>query len=305
MDLRFSLSESRLIEDFLDDLRFRRRLSENTVKAYRSDLRFFQAFLYDSARASLLHCSRDHVLSFLIHSAEKGESTRTRLRRLSSLRGFFAFLLHTGRRDSTPFAALRASSPSLTLPDVLSKSQIQLLLKTGRKGSKVQRRTGILLELMYAAGLRVSEAVKLKLENVRFDDSVIVVPEGKGGRGRICPIPPATLSRLKLYLDEVRPLILSGGYSPFLFPARTGRPLSRQSAWRDIKSLGRAAGLEIDLHPHLLRHTFATHLLENGCDLRTVQLLLGHSDISTTEIYTHVIEERKRRVFLQSHPRAS
>jgi integrase/recombinase XerD len=178
------------------------------------------------------------------------------------------------------------------------------LLVTGRVGGKARRRAGMLLEVIYATGLRVSEALQVKLQHLMLNDGALLVEGGKGGKSRIVLVPPRTCERVERYLEEVRPLILSGVRSPYLFPTRSGKAQSRQGAWRDLKELGRSAGIGRPLYPHLLRHTCATHLLESGCDLRTVQILLGHADISTTEIYTHVLEERKRQVFQAAHPRA-
>jgi integrase/recombinase XerD len=162
----------------------------------------------------------------------------------------------------------------------------------------------MLLELMYATGLRISEAVELRLEHVLPKESIIMVEKGKGGKGRIVVIPGTTKKHLDQYIDSVRPLILGEEASRWLFPTRSGKNIKRQAAWRDLKALGKRAGIETGIHPHLLRHTCATHLLENGCDLMTVQALLGHADISTTEIYTHILEERKRSVFKKAHPRS-
>jgi integrase/recombinase XerD len=162
----------------------------------------------------------------------------------------------------------------------------------------------MLLELVYATGLRISEALGIRLEHLILDDGFILVEKGTGSKARQVVVAPATIERINYYLAEIRPLLLEGGYSPFLFPTRSGRPLSRQMAWKDLRDLGRAAGISPTLHPHLLRHTCATHLLEGGCDLRTVQILLGHAEISTTEIYTHVVEEHKRKVFMRAHPRS-
>lgn len=298
------ISDGHLIRDFLDDAAYRRRLSRATIEAYESDLKALSQFCYAERQKSLSHCDSTDIVLFLAAALKSGEAPRTRARRIASFRSFFAFLRQTGRINDNPIANIRASSISGMLPEVLSTSDMESLLETGRKGSKIQRRTGMLLELIYASGLRISEALALRIEHIRFDEGIVFIESGKGSKSRLALVPPATLERLKHYLSEIRPLILEGNVSTFLFPTRSGKALSRQMAWRDLKLLAKAAGISAKLHPHVLRHTCATHLLENGCDLRTVQLLLGHADISTTEIYTHVVEEQKRKVFHQAHPRA-
>jgi integrase/recombinase XerD len=304
--LQSSLTDGRILEDFLDDLAYRRRASPRTVDAYRRDLRLFLDFLADNRGTSLFACCRDDIVDFIRIRYEAGESSRTIARRISSVRSFFAFMKQEGRIEESPASGLKSFTPARTLPKLLSTAEMEKLLETGTTGDTSQRRAGMLLELMYATGLRVSEAVGLRVEHLRLDDddAAVIVMEGKGGKPRLSPIPRGTKNRLKEYLSEIRPVILKDGCSQYVFATRTGRRLSRQAAWRDLRDLGVRAGIETKLHPHLLRHTFATHLLERGCDLRTVQMLLNHSDISTTEIYTHVQEERKREVFSKAHPRA-
>jgi len=296
--------DGRLAEDYLSDLAFRRRVSPKTVDSYRSDLKKFLGFLSSRQRIGVIQCERKDILAFIVTCEREGDSTSTRARRMSSLRGFFGFLKDKGRIDEVPVAGLKNAKVPDVLPKVLRRDEMEKLLRTGRSGEKIERRAGMLLELMYATGLRISEAVELRLEHVLLNEGIILVEKGKGGKGRIAVIPGTTGKRLQEYIDEVRPLILGGQASRWLFPTRSGQNIRRQSAWRDLKALGKKAGIETEIHPHLLRHTCATHLLENGCDLMTVQALLGHADISTTEIYTHILEERKRSVFKKAHPRS-
>ncbi len=299
-----AISDGRLVEDFLADLAYRRRAAKSTVSAYRRDLRRFCDFLGECARASIVRCNSDDVADFLAQCGQEGESTRTRARRLSSIRGFFRYLKQVGRIDEAPTATMKGRMVPVRLPKVLSESDMEKVLEAGRSGGKARRRAGMLVELMYATGLRVSEALSLKMAHLGLDEGAIHVESGKGGKGRKVPVPESTVEKLRLYVDEVRPLIAADWSTPYVFPTRTGGPLSRQAAWRDLKDLGKAAGVSTELYPHVFRHTCATHLLEGGCDLRTVQLLLGHADISTTEIYTHVLEGRKREVFQDAHPRS-
>ncbi len=298
------IADGRLVEEFLSDLAYRRRAASLTVDSYRQDLKRFTGFLAEQRRTSVLHCRREDILAFLVECRGKGESARTRSRRLSCLRGFFSFLKSRGRITEAPTSGLRGSRIPEVLPHVLSREEIERLLRAGRSGSKVQRRNGMILELMYATGMRVSEAVKLKTEHILLDEDAIIVESGKGRKGRIVLIPPATRRHLEEYTRRVRPLITQVGHSRWVFPTRSDRAVDRQSVWKGFRELGRQAGIASEIHPHLLRHTCATHLLENGCDLMTVQALLGHADISTTQIYTHILEDRKRRVFNAAHPRA-
>jgi integrase/recombinase XerD len=299
-----AISDGRLVADFLDDLAYRRRASRSTVDAYGADLRRFSGFLHSDRKSSVCKCSRDDIVAFIASCAASGQCAATRSRCLAALRSLFTYLKQIGRIQESPAQGLKGASIPKHLPEVLSNEDMEKLLEAGRKGGKVQRRAGMLVELIYATGLRVSEALNLKITHVLFDEGKILVESGKGAKGRVVFLPESTSGRLRHYLSEIRPVIMPDGYSAYVFPTRSGGPLSRQMAWKDLRDLGRAAGVKTRLHPHLLRHTCATHLLENGCDLRTVQELLGHADISTTEIYTHVLEERKRRVFRKAHPRA-
>ena len=304
--LNRSISDRRIVRDFLDDLQFRKRASIETVDSYGRDISLLMDFIESEGIGGIELCESSKIEDFIRRCRDNGESRRTILRRVSGIRTFFDYLQQTGRIAQSPVAGIRLSSPPKSLPKVIPEEQMKKLLEMGKHGGKYQRRTGMLIELMYATGARISEAVSLRLENLLLDTDTpaILIREGKGGKPRISPLTKQTAENLSEYLDEVRPLILEGVPSPWVFPTRTGKPVARQTAWADIKQLGKLAGLAEKLHPHVLRHTCATHLLENGCDLRTVQLLLNHSDISSTEIYTHVLEERKRSVFQTAHPRA-
>jgi integrase/recombinase XerD len=304
LDLHETLSDGRLVQDFLDDLAYRCRASHKTVQAYRSDLRVFSDFVHENRSITVTGCARDDIVAFLVDCRQSGDGARTRSRRLSCLRSFFSYLKHEGRVDDSPVIGLRGASIPAILPKVLSKQDIQALLDISRSGDKVQRRVGMLLELIYATGLRVSEAINLRMEHVLLKDGLVLVQSGKGSKGRAVVLPRSVAEHLEEFIAGPRAMILASANSAYLFPTRSGKPLSRQMAWKGLKELGKAAGIGTELYPHLLRHTCATHLLENGCDLRTVQILLGHADLSTTEIYTHVLEERKRKVFLKAHPRA-
>jgi len=298
------ISEGRLIEEYLSDLAYRRRLSLATVKAYKSDIMLFAEFIEVERKSSLSKCSRDDILAFMVESEKAGKSKSTRARSLSSLKGFYSFLKTKGRVTVSPVEGLKGSVRRGKLPNVLTKDEMKILLECCRHGDKYQCRNGMIIELMYATGMRVSEAVGLRLENLALEDGVIRVEHGKGGKGRLVVIPPSVVEGLRKYIDSVRALILDGENSRWVFPTGSGNPVSRVAVWQGLGRQGKKAGIEKKLHPHMLRHSCATHLLENGCDLLTVQELLGHSDISTTEIYTHILEERKRKVFKDAHPRS-
>ncbi len=299
-----AIADGRLLEEFFDDLTYRKRVSPRTVESYKLDLKRFTAFLAEECRTGVTRCTRDDILAFLVDCESRGNSPRTRSRRLSTLKSFFTFLKRRGRIDKIPTSGLKGARIPGALPEILTGEEMEKLLSEGRSGDKYRRRTGIIVELMYSTGLRVSETIKLKMEHLLAEENIIRIESGKGGKGRLVIVPDVTLGHLEEYIEDVHSLILEGGYSSWLFPSRSGKAISRQAVWRNIKLLGKEAGIGTNLHPHVLRHTCATHLIENGCDLVTVQLLLGHADISTTEIYTHIVEGRKRKVFRTAHPRA-
>ncbi len=299
-----AISDGRLVNDFLQDCEYRKRSSRNTVDAYQADLKKFTEFIAVDRDKSILKCQRVDILAFMVKIELDGEKAGTRSRRLSCLRRFFGYLKEKGRLDELPTAGLKSLKIPKLLPRVLTRDEMWKLLDEGQRGDKFKHRTGMMLEVMYATGMRVSETVNLRLEHVLLDEGVILIEKGKGSKGRMVIIPDKTVGNLREYLDEIRPLILESVYSPWVFTSKKGNPLNREYVWTLLRKLGEDAGIETPLKPHLLRHTCATHLLENGCDLLTVQNLLGHANISTTEIYTHILEERKRKVFNVAHPRA-
>jgi len=298
------ISEGRLIEEYLSDLTYRRRLSARTVRSYKTDIISFAEFIEFERKSSLTRCSREDVLAYLVEIEMAGKVNSTRARLLSALRGFYSYLKQKGRVVVSPVEGFKGSASHGKLPEVLTREEMDSLLDECRKGDKYRRRDGMIIELMYATGMRVSEAVKVRLEHVSLEENVIHVEKGKGGKGRLVIMSDGVAQRLRDYLDSARILILNGAHSRWVFPTGKGRPVSREVVWGDLKKLGKDAGIEKNLYPHVLRHTCATHLLENGCDLLTVQALLGHADLSTTEIYTHVLEERKREMFKKAHPRS-
>ena len=236
-------------------------------------------------------------------TCQDGLKARSTARYLSSLRMFFRFLTQEGKIKSDPTSNIDSPKIWKLLPEVLSVEEVELLLKQPEKDTDGGLRDSAILELLYAAGLRVSELVNLKMEQIDFEEGILFC-KGKGSKERIVPIGSTAGEAVKKYIAISRPKFLKKKKSSYIFLNRRGERLSRQWVWKIIKHYGKLAGLKKSLKPHILRHCFATHLLANGADLRSIQMLLGHSDISTTEIYTHVSHERMRRLYEKYHPRA-
>lgn len=284
---------------FLDYLLLERGLAENTLRAYRRDLDDYLSFL---TRTGLGLEAGEAVPSYLRDLQARGCAPATRARRLSCLRRFYRFLASEGLVEADPTAAVPSPRRGLKLPQVLTVGEVDRLLSQPRTSTSTGLRDRAMLELLYATGLRVSELVELKVADVNVTQGYVRCL-GKGRRERVVPFGSVAARYLRAYLTEVRPRLV-GRRSPYLFVNRRGRPLSRQALWKLIKRYARLAGIVKTISPHVLRHSFATHLLENGADLRTVQELLGHADISTTQIYTHVSAAHLREVYARAHPRA-
>lgn len=292
-----------LIGLYLDVIRVERGLSPRTVMAYGADLGVFAAFCADGDVEQAAAVDRSLLEGFLLHLHERGLSPRSRARALSALRGFFKFLVLDGHREDDPAARLSSAKQGRKLPDVLSREEVLTLLDAPGTDTPRGLRDSAMLELVYSSGLRVSELCGLDLNSLRTDPPILVV-RGKGEKERIVPVGPHALAAIRRYLEEGRPLLPGLGRSGALFPGRAGKPLTRQAFWKAIKRYGLQVGILKRISPHTMRHSFATHLLEGGADLRSVQAMLGHSDISTTQIYTHVSSERLRQVHREAHPRA-
>ena len=287
------------IERFVDHLWVEFGLSENTVSAYRSDLKTVQAFL--AARGIHLSKARDHdLLAYL--SENVTQTPRTLARRLSALRRYFRYLLREGLVASDP--TLRLNSPRIgqKLPRSLSERDVEALLAAPKTSTALGLRDRTMLEILYATGLRVSELVNITLAEVNLRQGVVRVV-GKGNKERLVPFGEIAQSWVERYLGEARPNIVRGRITEAMFPSSRGSAMTRQTFWYAIKKYARQAEVSLELSPHTLRHAFATHLLNHGADLRVVQMLLGHSDISTTQIYTHVAAERLKDLHALHHPR--
>jgi integrase/recombinase XerD len=287
------------VEAFLSCARIEKGLSAHTIAAYSFDLKDFLDFC---ARASLpWPVTAEHLRAYLDQMQQARLSPRTSARRLSTLRQFFRFLLLEGKISEDPSALLTAPKTWRTLPKYLTADQVEALL-AAPDDSPRGRRDRAMLETLYATGLRVSELVSLRLTDVNLDLGFVRVT-GKGGKQRLVPLGSKAQEALRDYLSAPRPQLLKGRASPHLFVTARGAAMTRQAFWMLLRRYGRQAGIFQKLSPHVLRHSFATHLLEGGAGLRSVQAMLGHADISTTEIYTHVMRTRLRSTVDEFHPR--
>ena len=291
------------IDAYLDQLATERGLARHTVDAYARDLAAFARFLVARRVRRANGVETALVRAHLAALADRGLSARSRARALAAIRGFLRFLTMRGELRADPAAELGVRRPPTRLPRALGAGNVTALLAQPAEAAPRGLRDRALLELLYACGLRVSEAVTLRGAQVNLEAGFVTVM-GKGGKERVVPIGRAARTALAAYLTRERPRLLRGRPSPFVFLGPRGRPLTRQAVWKLVRRRALAAGVGERVSPHTLRHTFATHLLEGGADLRIVQTLLGHADISTTQIYTHVSPTRLREVHRRHHPRS-
>jgi len=292
-----------LIERFADTLWMERGLSANTLAAYRSDLRAFAGWLAGDRGRRLTDAHRSDLLDYLVLLSRRGRKPRSSARLLSCLRQFYRHLLRQGVIREDPSARVEAPKLGRPLPKTLTEAEVEALLQAPDTDDPRGHRDRTMLELLYATGLRVSELVGLTSQQVSLVQGLVQVM-GKGDKERLVPLGEEALSWLQDYLPGPRRDLLGGRLCPFLFPTRRSDCITRQAFWQLIKRYALAAGIGKPLSPHTLRHAFATHLLNHGADLRVVQMLLGHSDLSTTQIYTHVARERLSRLHACHHPRA-
>jgi len=282
-------------------LRAEKTLSDNSVQAYGRDLAKYLLFLskeklpWEKAREA-------DVVRFIHQQSQGGLAARSLARLISSLKSFYKYLILEGRTKKNPTVHLSSPKAWLSLPKYLTVKEVQALIRQP-DGDEIRGvRDRAMLEVMYAAGLRVSELIGLEKDNLHLKDSFVLC-RGKGGKERIVPLGKAAIEAVQKYLDEARPRFVRAPVEA-LFLTRRGGPFTRQGFWKMFRQYARQAHLTAKISPHVLRHSFATHLLEGGADLRSVQLMLGHSQITTTQIYTHVSRERLRRVYDKFHPRA-
>ena len=297
------MSVSALVDAYLSHLAVERRLSPNTVDSYRRDLAQLQQFA-----AALKQAPEDldrRALEALVRQLMgEGRSPTSVARAVACFRGFYRFLVVSGHRPVNPAGDLQAPRAWKTLPKFLSMAEVDQLLAAPDTSVPRGLRDRALIEVLYATGLRVSELINLKPQDVNLESGYLTTT-GKGRKQRLVPLGDEAASWVVRYLRDGRPALLKKASSPRLFVnARRGSGLSRVGFWKILKAYGRQAGLTASLSPHVLRHSFATHLLEHGADLRAIQMMLGHSDLSTTQIYTHILEARLRAVYDQFHPRS-
>lgn len=301
------------VEGFLAYLAAEKGVAANTLAAYRRDLTAFIAHLRDCGIDRVETAATRHLFSFLAALKARGLSARTQARMLTTLKGLYRFLLQEEVIATNPALPLKLPRSPRPLPHALSHPQVEGLLRapaqtppTARSTEATKLATGVrdsaMLEVLYATGLRVSELVRLEVRQVNLEAGFVVV-WGKGARERVIPLGSHAREKVQEYLHSARPLLLKGKQSPFLFLTRQGKPMTRQGFWKLIKRYVLVSGGESSTSPHTLRHTFATHLLAGGADLRAVQAMLGHADIATTQIYTQVTRERLREVHRKYHPR--
>lgn len=290
-----------LIDRFLEALWLEKGLSAHTRSAYRSDLALFNGWL-QGRDLQLESVGRELILDHLAWRLNEGYQARSTARLLSGLRGFYRFLLREGLIGADP--TLQVDLPQLgrPLPKSLSEADVEALLAAPEVDDPIGLRDRAMLEVLYACGLRVSELISLTLEQVNLRQGVLRV-FGKGSKERLVPLGEEAIAWIERYSKEARPFLLDGKPSDVLFPSLRGEQMTRQTFWHRIKHQARVAGIAKSLSPHTLRHAFATHLLNHGADLRVVQMLLGHSDLSTTQIYTHIARARLQELHAQHHPR--
>ena len=298
-----------LLRDFLTYLSVEKGLSENTIRSYHTDLTTFGTFLQSRGKA-FPTCARPDIIDFLDSLKDKAYSTSSICRFISSVKGLCRYLLIEKLIPEDPTENLQSPKKWERLPKALSVGQMKEVLSSSSNPQGLGKRSihgallfrnSAMLELLYSSGLRVSELVKLRLADISFEGGFVRIV-GKGSKERVVPVSRRTLERVKNYLCDFRPWLLRKRASEYLFVTGRGAPMTRQRFWQTIKAYGKLLGIE--LSPHTVRHSFATHLLEGGADLRSLQKMLGHSDISTTQIYTKVTMDRIKKVYLDHHPRA-
>ncbi|EED36735.1 tyrosine recombinase XerD [Luminiphilus syltensis NOR5-1B] len=290
------------IDQFIDALWIERGLSANTLAAYRRDLRQFADFLDERGIASLKAADAGALQGFLASRLKSGHSNRSAARFLSTLRGFYRYHLRENRIDRDPTQFIDSPRLGRSLPKSISEADVERLLAAPNVEDPIDFRDRTMLELLYACGLRVTELTGLQVSQLSLNQGVVRVV-GKGDKERLIPIGEEALSWVQQFLAGPRQVLLKERMSEVLFPSNRGGQMTRQTFWYRIKLHAKRAGIEAHLSPHTLRHAFATHLINHGADLRVVQMLLGHSDLTTTQIYTHVARHRMQQLHAQHHPR--
>jgi integrase/recombinase XerD len=291
-----------MLDQFLHYLTVEKGLSDNTIEAYHHDVGRFLGHLREKEIQDFSRVDRVNLRAFLAGLRRQGLSTRSIARNQAALRTFFRFLLLEGILESNPAEDLESPKTDRNLPEILTLREVEELLEQPDLKTPLGIRDRAMLETLYATGIRVSELIQLSIHQVNLEGGYALI-YGKGSKERIVPLGSEAIQWITHYVQGVRMGLLRGKESPSLFLGRSGKGMSRQRFWKSLKGYGQKAGIRKRMSPHLLRHSFASHLLERGADLRSVQMLLGHADISTTQIYTHVTGERLKKVHKKYHPR--
>ena len=292
------------IENYANYLRFEKNASENTIEAYVSDLQKLQDFAEQNLmNITPITISYEHLQEFLYQISKINYSERTQARWISSIKGFFSFLLEDELREDNPSALLETPKLGLYLPDTLSLEEIEKLISATEENTDLAKRNRCMIEVLYGCGLRVSELTELQISNINFKENYLKI-QGKGDKVRFVPLADYTADFIKNYINNIRSKQkINPKHSDILFLNSRGAQISRQMVFLIIKEIVRKAGIQKNISPHTFRHSFATHLLQNGADLRFIQEMLGHSSITTTEIYTHLNTEELHEMILKYHPR--
>ena len=295
---------SEAIENYANCLRFEKNASENTIEAYVSDLQKLQGFAEQNLmNITPITISYEHLQEFLYQVSKVNYSERTQARWISSIKGFFSFLLEDELREDNPSALLETPKLGLYLPDTLSLEEIEKLISATEENTDLAKRNRCMIEVLYGCGLRVSELTELQISNINFKENYLKI-QGKGDKVRFVPLADYTADFIKNYINNIRSKQkINPKHSDILFLNSRGAQISRQMVFLIIKEIVRKAGIQKNISPHTFRHSFATHLLQNGADLRFIQEMLGHSSITTTEIYTHLNTEELHETILKYHPR--
>lgn len=292
-----------LIDHFMQFLSVEKGLAANTLESYQRDLFAYTDFLKNQGVSEIGASNRSHIVSYLVTLQKKGRATATLSRNLASIRAFYQFLVRDRHLEHDPSVHLETPKIEKRLPKVLSLEEVETLLEGPDLGQPSGLRDKAMLELLYATGIRVSELVQLNMGDINLEMGFLKCM-GKGSKERMIPLGKMAISVIQLYIETARLRLLKAGGGTALFVNHLGKRMTRQGFWKIIKKYALQSGITADITPHTLRHSFATHLLENGADLRSVQEMLGHADISTTQIYTHVTRSRIKDVYAKTHPRA-
>ena len=289
--------------DYLHYLKVERGLSENTINSYGIDLKLFLEYLRENEIPSFKQVNKEVIVNYMQSEKNNNKANSSILRSVSSLRKFFQYLAQEKIIEKDPMLLIDTPKKKQHLPQVLTKEEVEKLLRSPNTGQVLGLRDRAMLELMYATGLRISEIINLKLEDLHLTMGTLQTL-GKGHKERIVPVGDEAIKWVNRYLEEARPKLLKQKRSNYLFLNFHGNNLTRQGVWKNLKAEVRKAGIQKNITPHTLRHSFATHILENGADLRIVQELLGHADISTTQIYTHLSNNQLADIYNRAHPSA-